>query len=108
VERPHGGVRPFHQKSICLAQLTLGRYAVQIWSRNTLELRGDETRVLHRVDAELTRIAVEIALYQPDVLGREGPDILRGSATTVHCVNTPLVQLGGLIARFRLFNYYGR
>ena len=30
---PHGGVRPFHQKSTCLAQLTLGPYAVQIWTR---------------------------------------------------------------------------
>jgi len=30
---PHGGVRPFHQKSTCLTQLTLGRYVVQIWSR---------------------------------------------------------------------------
>jgi hypothetical protein len=26
---PHGGVRPFHQKSTCLTQLTLGRYVVQ-------------------------------------------------------------------------------
>ena len=30
-------------------QLTLGPYVVQIWSRNTLELKGDETLVLHRV-----------------------------------------------------------
>jgi len=27
--QPHGGVRPFHQKSTCLTQLTLGRYVVQ-------------------------------------------------------------------------------
>jgi len=46
---PHGGVRPFHQKSICLTQSTLGPYVVHIWSRNTLELRGDETFELHRV-----------------------------------------------------------
>ena len=30
---PHGGVRPFHQKSTCLTQLTLGPYVVQIWPR---------------------------------------------------------------------------
>jgi len=31
---PHVGVRPFHQKSTCLTQLTLGPYVVQIWSRD--------------------------------------------------------------------------
>jgi len=31
---PHGGARPFHQKSTCLTQLTSGPYVVQIWSRN--------------------------------------------------------------------------
>ena len=31
---PHGGVRPFHQKSTCLPQLTSGPYVVQIWSRS--------------------------------------------------------------------------
>ena len=30
---PHGGVRPCHQKSTCLTQLTLGPDMVQIWSR---------------------------------------------------------------------------
>ena len=30
---PHGGVRPFHQKSTRLTQSILGPYAVQIWSR---------------------------------------------------------------------------
>ena len=30
---PHGGVRPFHQKSTCPKQLTLGPCVVQIWSR---------------------------------------------------------------------------
>ena len=29
---PHGGVRPFHQKSTCLKRFTLGSYVVQIWS----------------------------------------------------------------------------
>ena len=42
---PHGRVRPFHQKSTCITQLTLGPIEVQIWSRNTLELRGNGTRV---------------------------------------------------------------
>ena len=32
-ERPHGGPRPFHQKSNCLAQLNSGSYVVQSWSR---------------------------------------------------------------------------
>jgi len=47
---PHGGVHPFHQKSTCSTQLTLGPYVGQIWSRNSLELRGGETFVAHRVD----------------------------------------------------------
>ena len=29
---PRGGVRPFHRKSTCLTQLTLGPYVVYIWS----------------------------------------------------------------------------
>jgi len=52
-EKPHGGVRPFHQKSTCLTQLTLVPKVVQIWSRNTLELGGSETFVLHRVGGGL-------------------------------------------------------
>ena len=35
--------------STCLTQLTLGAYVVQIWSRNTLKFRGNETFELHRV-----------------------------------------------------------
>ena len=46
---PYGGVRPFHQKSTCLAQLTLGPNVVQIWLRNTLKFGGNETLKLHRV-----------------------------------------------------------
>ena len=34
VDCPHDGLRPFHQKSTCVTQSTLGSYAVQIWSRN--------------------------------------------------------------------------
>ena len=52
---PHGGERPFLQKSTCLTQLTLGRYVVQIWSRGghvPLIIEGNETLVLHRVARE--------------------------------------------------------
>ena len=49
-DSPHGGVRPVHQKSTCLTQLTLGPRVVQIWSRNTPESGPNETFVLHRVD----------------------------------------------------------
>ena len=31
---PHGGLRPVHQKSTCITQLTLGPYVVQIRSRS--------------------------------------------------------------------------
>jgi len=37
---PHGGVRPVHQTSTRLTQLTLGPYVVQIWSRNPPNLEG--------------------------------------------------------------------
>ena len=46
---PHGGVRPFHQMSTCLTQLTLGPYVVQTWSRNTPECGVNEMLVLHQV-----------------------------------------------------------
>jgi len=49
IVKPLGGVRPFHQKSTCLTQSTLGPNVVQIWSHNTLKLRGNETLELHRV-----------------------------------------------------------
>jgi len=39
VSVPHGRVRPFHQKSNCLTQLTFGQNVVQVWSRDTLKLR---------------------------------------------------------------------
>jgi len=42
---PHSGVRPVHQKSNCITQLTLGPYVVKIWSRNTPESGPNETRV---------------------------------------------------------------
>ena len=32
---PHGGLRPFHQKSTCPSKLTLQPCVAQIWSRNT-------------------------------------------------------------------------
>jgi len=48
---PHGRVQPFHQKSTCLVESTLGPYVVQIWSRNTPKSGPNDTRVLHRVEA---------------------------------------------------------
>jgi len=48
IQKPHGGVRPFHQKSTCLTQLTFGHYVVQNRSRNTPESGVNETLVLHR------------------------------------------------------------
>ena len=32
--RPHGGVRPFHQKSTCIMQIMSGPSVVHIWSSN--------------------------------------------------------------------------
>ena len=37
-EVTHGGLRPFHQKSTCLTQLTLGPCVVHIWTRNPPKL----------------------------------------------------------------------
>ena len=36
----HGGLRPFPQKSTCLAQLTSGTYVVQIWSRGPKKIEA--------------------------------------------------------------------
>ena len=38
----HGGVRLFHRKSTCITRFILGRYVVQIWSRNTPESGPNE------------------------------------------------------------------
>ena len=43
---PHGGVRPFLQKSTCLHKSTLE----SIWSRITPESGVNQILVLHRVD----------------------------------------------------------
>ena len=55
---PHVGVRPFHQKSTCIKQFTLGPYVVQIWTRyarkfepNFRIFEGFETLEAHRVVA---------------------------------------------------------
>ena len=56
----HGGVRPFHQKSACLTQLTLGLYAVRIWSRNTPESGPNKTFVRHHVDRSSAYILVAV------------------------------------------------
>jgi len=36
---PHDEVRPVHQKSTCITQVTFGAYVVQIWSRNPQNVR---------------------------------------------------------------------
>jgi hypothetical protein len=36
---PHGGARPFHQKSTCIKQSTLGSCVVQSWLRNVQSLK---------------------------------------------------------------------
>ena len=46
--QPHGGVRPFHQKSTCLSQLNLGPHVGQIWSRNAPESGPKEILGLRR------------------------------------------------------------
>ena len=46
---PHGGVRPFDQKSTCLTRLNLRPYVVQMWSRYIPESGRSETLVVHRV-----------------------------------------------------------
>ena len=68
---PHGGARPFHPKSTCITQLTLGPYVEPIWSRNTLELRGDEARVLHREGSLLQQRGVRERT--PDSSGPTNP-----------------------------------
>ena len=41
---PHDGLRPFHQKSICITQWTLGPYVVHIWSCNPPKLCEQNSR----------------------------------------------------------------
>ena len=41
---PHGGERPFHKKSTCLARSTVGPYVVQVWSRNPQHLMQQNPR----------------------------------------------------------------
>ena len=45
---PNGGVRPFHQKSTCITQFTLGPNVAQMWSRNTPKTSPNETHEAHR------------------------------------------------------------
>ena len=47
---PHGELQPFHLKSTCITQSTQEPDAVHIWSRTAPKFRGNETRVLHRVE----------------------------------------------------------
>jgi hypothetical protein len=40
---PHSGVRPFHKRTTCFIELTLGPYVLQIWSRNNPECAPNKT-----------------------------------------------------------------
>ena len=53
VLHPHGGMRPFHRKSTCLARLSLGPCVMQIWSRNPQNFRQGDPRALPSRQAEL-------------------------------------------------------
>ena len=53
---PHGGARPFHQKSSCTTQLTLGRYVVQIWSRATEKQQRSHRNLRRQVGWRRARI----------------------------------------------------
>ena len=57
-EPPYGGLRPFHQTSTCITQVTSGPYLVQIWSRTTSEFGLNETLVVNRV------VRCSIGLYR--------------------------------------------
>ena len=73
----HGGVRPFHQKSTCLTQSTLGPDVAQIWSRSTPETWVNETLVIHRVvrrdilsESEQLSVALSVGtpLFSPSLI----------------------------------------
>ena len=48
---PHDGLRPFHQTTTCLMQITSGPYVVQIWSRYPPIFKGNETLEVHRLES---------------------------------------------------------
>ena len=43
ISHPHGGLRPVHQTSTCLTQLTLRPDVVQMWSRNARNFEPTKT-----------------------------------------------------------------
>ena len=47
---PHGELRPFHQMSTCLTQLSLGLFRTIKWLQFALKIEGNETRVVHLVE----------------------------------------------------------
>ena len=64
--QPHGGVRPFHQKSTCLTQSTLRSYLLQTWSYNTPKLGPNETRVAHRTVEQVGVLATSQVSWWPN------------------------------------------
>ena len=69
---PHGGVRPFHQTSTYLTQLTLGPYVVQIRSRNSPESGVDETLV-NKWLASLSCVRAPVLAAHCEVQVLDGP-----------------------------------
>ena len=58
LQSPDGGLRPFHQKSTCIKQLTLGICVVQMLARGghvPLTIEGKETFAIHRAEGESPR-----------------------------------------------------
>jgi len=53
---------PFIESQLASTQLTLGPYAVHVWSRNTPESGPNETCVVHRVGVPLLLKLTEVPL----------------------------------------------
>jgi len=99
--RPRGGVRPFHQKSTCITQLTSERYVVQIWPRNTPNSGPSEPFELHCVGGlVLFGVLFQVASLVP-VLGR----IARGRTDWVRIPKnvTSRVHFVGALVPIRTF-----
>ena len=88
---PKGGARPFYHKPTSITQLTLGPYAVHIWSRNTPESSPNKISVLHRVaraplclkmvDTQVCELEIRARLWNvgPGALGLS----IRGNARRI-------------------------
>jgi len=80
----HGALRPFHQKSTCITQLTVGPYVVQSWSPNVQAYSGlaanpHSLRTFHQTSTSPEAVnvrpnMVQIWSYYPPKSG--GPESL--------------------------------